>query len=252
MEQRTEWAGKANARSNAASASVRKVADNIPFGQPILVGHHSERHARRDAERIRSGMDRAVMESKKAEHHEAKAANIAAQLDRTIFSDDTNAVDALKKRIAEREAEAAHMKEVNAAFKNSPGSDAAAKLAEMATAGTITNNEALKIARFFALAPYEKRPYPAYALTNLRASIRRDEERLVEIQTQQQRTAEAEAAGGMVIGGSEEYARITFAEKPERDVLDALRTAGFRWSQGSWVGLRAALPQAVRDLANSK
>ncbi len=31
-----------------------------PFGQPIFVGHHSERHARRDADKIESGMRRAV------------------------------------------------------------------------------------------------------------------------------------------------------------------------------------------------
>jgi hypothetical protein len=32
----------------------------IPFGQPILVGHHSERRARKDAERIESGMRKAI------------------------------------------------------------------------------------------------------------------------------------------------------------------------------------------------
>jgi protein-L-isoaspartate O-methyltransferase len=46
--------------ARAAKAAVDAVADAIPFGQPILVGHHSERHARRDAERIRSGMAKAV------------------------------------------------------------------------------------------------------------------------------------------------------------------------------------------------
>lgn len=39
---------------------VSSIADNIPLGQPILVGHHSERHARRDAEKIENGMRRAV------------------------------------------------------------------------------------------------------------------------------------------------------------------------------------------------
>jgi hypothetical protein len=47
--------------ADAASAhkAVAAIADNIPMGQPILVGHHSERHARRDAERIENGMRRA-------------------------------------------------------------------------------------------------------------------------------------------------------------------------------------------------
>ena len=43
-----------------ARQSVAAIADNIPFGQPILVGHHSERRARRDAERIQDGMRKVV------------------------------------------------------------------------------------------------------------------------------------------------------------------------------------------------
>lgn len=43
-----------------AQAAVTAIADRIPFGQPILVGHHSEKHARKDAERIENGMRKAV------------------------------------------------------------------------------------------------------------------------------------------------------------------------------------------------
>lgn len=46
--------------AETAHRAVASIADNIPLGQPILVGHHSERRARKDAERIRSGMKRAV------------------------------------------------------------------------------------------------------------------------------------------------------------------------------------------------
>jgi protein-L-isoaspartate O-methyltransferase len=43
-----------------ARKAVSAIADNIPFGQPILVGHHSEKHARADAKRIENGMRTAV------------------------------------------------------------------------------------------------------------------------------------------------------------------------------------------------
>jgi Domain of unknown function (DUF3560) len=43
-----------------AHAGVSAITDNIPLGQPILVGHHSEKRARKDAEKIESGMRRAV------------------------------------------------------------------------------------------------------------------------------------------------------------------------------------------------
>jgi len=43
-----------------AREAVSRIADNIPLGQPILVGHHSEKHARKDAEKIENGMRKAV------------------------------------------------------------------------------------------------------------------------------------------------------------------------------------------------
>jgi phospholipid N-methyltransferase len=46
--------------AEAVHRAVASIADGIPFGQPILVGHHSERRARKDAERIQNGMRRAV------------------------------------------------------------------------------------------------------------------------------------------------------------------------------------------------
>jgi hypothetical protein len=39
--------------------------------------------------------------------------------------------------------------------------------------------------------------------------------------------------------------RVTFAEKPRRELLNELRGAGFRWAGGSWQGRRDALPASV-------
>jgi phospholipid N-methyltransferase len=54
------YSEKRGREADQAQAAVSRLADGIPFGQPILVGHHSEKRARKDAEKIRSGMDRAV------------------------------------------------------------------------------------------------------------------------------------------------------------------------------------------------
>ena len=63
-EQRAErfedYSDKRLSEAESARAAVHKIAEHIPFGQPILVGHHSERRARKDAEKIESGMRRAV------------------------------------------------------------------------------------------------------------------------------------------------------------------------------------------------
>jgi hypothetical protein len=57
---------------------VESITAGIPLGQPILVGHHSERHARRDAARIESGMRRAVKAFETSEYWRRRAAGAVA------------------------------------------------------------------------------------------------------------------------------------------------------------------------------
>jgi hypothetical protein len=59
-ERFSEYQQNRSQDAEQARAAVAAIADNIPFGQPILIGHHSEKQARRDAERIQNGMRRAV------------------------------------------------------------------------------------------------------------------------------------------------------------------------------------------------
>lgn len=61
-----------------AREAVARIADNIPLGQPILIGHHSERHARRDAEKIERGMRLAVTMWDRAEYWTDRAASAIA------------------------------------------------------------------------------------------------------------------------------------------------------------------------------
>ncbi|WP_380156291.1 DUF3560 domain-containing protein [Kineococcus sp. R86509] len=58
-------------------AAARGIADGIPLGQPILVGHHSEGRARRDAARMGAHMDASVEHTDAAEEAR-RAARIAA------------------------------------------------------------------------------------------------------------------------------------------------------------------------------
>ncbi len=59
--------------ANAARSAVSALSDNIPFGQPILVGHHSEARARKDAQRIENGMKKAVKMWDTAEYWASRA-----------------------------------------------------------------------------------------------------------------------------------------------------------------------------------
>ena len=56
-ERLREWAEKREAKSAVAYDSSRQIMDMIPFGQPILAGHHSQRRAERDQDRITRGME---------------------------------------------------------------------------------------------------------------------------------------------------------------------------------------------------
>lgn len=69
----TERAANAAARSKAAHVRAHSLADAIPFGQPILVGHHSEGRHRRDLDRIHNLHGRGFEEGRKAEHYERRA-----------------------------------------------------------------------------------------------------------------------------------------------------------------------------------
>ena len=73
-----EYSEKRAADAERARKTVDAIADGIPFGQPILVGHHSEKHARRDAEKIRSGMRKAVDMWKTSKYWEYRAAGAIA------------------------------------------------------------------------------------------------------------------------------------------------------------------------------
>lgn len=73
QERLEDLAERKGEEAERARAAVHAIADNIPFGQPILVGHHSEKRARKDAERIQNGMHKAVNAWKAAEYWTGKA-----------------------------------------------------------------------------------------------------------------------------------------------------------------------------------
>ncbi len=62
------------ADAESARAAVDAICEHIPLGQPILVGHHSERHARKDAERIENGMRRTLKMWQTAKYWQSRAA----------------------------------------------------------------------------------------------------------------------------------------------------------------------------------
>ena len=67
------WADNAQKRSDDAFERSQKAVAPIPFGQPILVGHHSEGAHRAALRRSDNAMRKCVEESDKAKKYESKA-----------------------------------------------------------------------------------------------------------------------------------------------------------------------------------
>ena len=70
------YSDKRGDEAESARAYVERIAGGIPMGQPILVGHHSERHARRDAKRIENGMRAAVRLHETSAYWEHRATRV--------------------------------------------------------------------------------------------------------------------------------------------------------------------------------
>ncbi len=62
------YAINAEKRAEIRQKNASAISSMIPLGQPILIGHHSERRHRKDMERIDNNMRKSVEESKKAEY----------------------------------------------------------------------------------------------------------------------------------------------------------------------------------------
>ncbi|MDD5240045.1 MAG: DUF3560 domain-containing protein [Candidatus Nanoarchaeia archaeon] len=72
-EHAAEMAAKHEQESDRRYEERRKIMDNIPFGQPILVGHHSEKHHRSDLHKAEKHFEKSVEEHQIAKEYADKA-----------------------------------------------------------------------------------------------------------------------------------------------------------------------------------
>ncbi len=73
---------KAESRANSFHNAANAISERFAFGQPILIGHHSERGARKDQERIHNNMSNAVNERNKIGHYNWKIGGVVAHANR--------------------------------------------------------------------------------------------------------------------------------------------------------------------------
>jgi len=204
-ERYAERAEKLRADAERLEKAARTRASFIPMGQPILVGHHSERKHRRDLDKINRDTDRALESYRKAEHYARKAEYYGNN--GAISADDPEAITKLQAKLACLETQREDIKTANKAARKA-GRD----------------------------------PSPGYVLQNLGGTIRQVRERIKVLEAAQARAAKAKApvveCDGFTIEECPEDNRLRFIfeDKPSSEIRAIMKAHGFRWapSVGAW------------------
>jgi hypothetical protein len=227
VERYQDSAAKAEKEGTAAYNQAKSMAACIPFGQPILVGHHSEGRDRNFRAKIGTKFEKAFTLSKKAEHYAARAESAASNT--AISSDDPEAVVKLREKIEQAEAHHAMMKAANKLLK--------AKTLDRAALNAIGLADDM-IDHLLKPDFCGRIGYADYSITNSGANIRTMKKRLEYLQAQNEKESTEETINGIRIFNNTDENRVQmfFPGKPAEEVRKALKSSGFRWSptQGAW------------------
>ena len=194
-----ERALQAKAGSTAAYRRSEELTKNIPSGQPILVGHHSEKRHRRALECSWNALGKSVELERKADYYAAKAE--AAEHNRAIYAEDDDAVENLTERVAALESLQERMK--------------------------VANAEELFVPNCFGQIGFAD-----FTIRNNGANIRRLKKRLESVARLKSTPTKEYTIGEVRIVENTEANRLQvfFLEKPSEEVRKELKSNGFRWA----------------------
>jgi hypothetical protein len=236
-ERYEERADKARAASASAFDSARRVADGIPMGQPILVGHHSERRHRRDIERIDRGMRKGIEEADKAAHYARKAESVGTA---GISSDDPDAVVKLRGELAElevcREVEKAANLAVRKAAK-ARAKDLGRELRQgdhMELLGALLAGKVIAEPIARGLLSYARAfPWLPQFGNATAANIRRIEKRIEELTAKDAMPEREIQRTGYTVSWNkaDNRVQIYFVDRPSDATIAKLKQHGFRWAR---------------------
>lgn len=210
---------KLRRQAEADFEAARAETDGIPMGQPILVGHHSEKRHRKALERQDRKLQAAVETSRAAD----RAASRARGAGRSISSDDPEAIDALEARLKSLEEKRELWKRVNKLWRKGG--------AEALREGGIREDLVATAERTMGQCPWLKVPLDT---KNLSANIRRIRKRIEELEERAEMEAAPDIEGdGFTIEEDvdENRIRFYFDERPDRETCRAMKSAGFRFSR---------------------
>lgn len=224
-ERYKQLAAKNEGLSNSHYNVFRSVVGNIPMGQPILVGHHSERRHRRDLDRADNNMRKSVEADQKAQYYTDKAHSL--ETNTAISSDAPDALDLLKTKLKHHEQLQEFMKNTNVCIRKND------KTAFLLLPG------ATEAYWSQLTAPsYNGMGFPHFRLTNNNAKIKTIKERIAALEALLDKVDITHEIGSISVieNYTENRVQIIFPGKPSDNTRKSLKSNGFRWSptQGAW------------------
>jgi len=212
---------KANQIANQEFSNAREMGSVIPFGQPILVGHHSEGRHRALLKRIETKQRKASEAYDKAAYYEDRAET--AETNSSISGDDPQASTRYQEKLQKLEERQKFMIAVNKAWKQGKPALIALGLSEA---------ESEKVAN------EKRKPCPTWMLGNNSAEIRRVKEKLETLKKLDGMAAETIKFNGgeMLVNVKINRVQFHFDDIPASEIRTILKSHGFKWarSQGAW------------------
>lgn len=232
VERLREKADKMRAESVEAFSNARKIQDSIPLGQPILIGHHSEKRSRQDRDKIDASIKKSVEKQEQAEYYEEKLA--AAKKNTAISSDNPEAIELLEDKISKLKARQQKYKDMNKYYR---------KHKTMVGFEDLSDEKAAEInKRIDEDYSFNKKPAPSYILSNLNAMIKSAEKRLEQLKELDEMEYEEMEFDNCTVISNDETNRVEihFGYKPDEEVRTMLKRKGFKWSRNNkcWQRLR--------------
>jgi hypothetical protein len=226
IDRYNELASQNEKLSESLHTQSSKMASVIPMGQPILVGHHSEKGDRNYRKKIQNKTSKAIEASNKAEYYAAKAA--IAESNTAISSDDPDAITKLQEKLEAMKLVQEHMKACNKIIKNKKLTDDE-KIKKLMTDCDLTE---VKSARLIVGDSCNRIGYPDYKLQNNNANISRVKKRIEKLKELESRDTYEETVNGVRILFNVEGNRVQifFPSNPGGHICDTLGKNGFHWS----------------------
>lgn len=224
-------ATKKRREAHNAFDTSHNTLSHMPFGQPILVGHHSEKRHRAAIARSCRLMDKACQLDKTANYYEDRADKVGSG---GVSSDDPDAINKLENKL--QNLKTAHEKMI-----------AANKIIRKKTISSEEKNKQLFCLGFsdkqisqIINPEYGHVGFAPYSLQNNNANIKATEKRIEQLKSVKEIDEQIKFYNGFEVEIDKEDNRILFRfdSRPSKEVCSLMRKSAFKFSptrSNSWV-----------------